>query len=169
MARLMLALVVTLCITGCIKDEVTSNKCDIEKTRIDNNARRTITQGVYGTVGLITGDCMPIVDPRESRCIHCPAKRTVQIYEYTTISQAVRSTTPPYYFEHFNTQKLAETEADEKGFYEINIGPGHYTIVTIEDGKIYANISDGLGGINPITIESNVPLRANLTVSKAVY
>lgn len=169
MTKFIFALVFVLSATGCKKDEVTSNKCDIEKTRAENLIKRTISEGVYGTVGLVTGDCMPIVDPKTSSCKHCPVKRIVQVYEYTTTTQAVRSTTPPYYYDHFTTQKLAEIEADEKGFYEINIGPGHYTIVTMEDGKIYANGFDRMGGINSINIESNVALRTNLTVSKAVY
>lgn len=170
MSRLLFAAVFSLSLTSCIKDKVTAGKqCDIEKTRTENLAKRTITEGVYGTVGLVTGDCMPTTDPGPSHCIHCPAKRTVQIYQYTTMAQAVRSTTPPYYYDHFTTQKLAETVADEKGFYQISIGPGQYTIVTVEDGKIYANSYNGLGGISPIKVESNVALRANLTVSKAVY
>lgn len=171
MARLLFVLAIALSATSCIKDKVVKggSNCDIQKTRSENEAKLTISQGTYGTVSLITGDCMPMAGPGPSRCIHCPVKRTVQIYEYTNISQAVRSTTPPYYWDHFTTQKLAETEADEKGFYQVSIAPGHYTIVTIEDGKIYATGFDGVGGINAITIENNMALKANLTVSKALY
>ena len=169
MARFIVALVFALSATGCIKDEVTaSGKCDMEKIRSENQAKLTISQGVYGTVELITGDCMPSTGG-PTRCFRCPAKRTVQLYEYTNVTQAVRSAIPPYFWERFNTQKLAEVEADEKGFFEISIGPGKYSLVSIEDGKIYVDVYDPAGGINPVVVQSNKALKVNLAVDKAFH
>ena len=171
MSRPIIALLCLLVFAGCKKEKKSTKPplCDIAKIKTENQAKLTISQGVYGTIELITGDCMPSAGGPPSTCERCPAKRVVQLYEYTNISQAVRSTAPPYYYEHFNTQKLAEVESDEKGFYQIDIAPGKYTLVTIEDGKMYVDVYDQSGGINPVVIESNKPLKANLPIDKAVW
>lgn len=168
MNRLFLVSVFVLSIISCKKAGKSSNEgCDIDKTIAENASKVTITQGVWGTCSLTTGNCQPIIEP--GACITCPIKRTLQIYEYTKPSQAVISTTPPYYYDHFTTKKLAETTCDEKGFFEISIAPGKYSLVVVEDGKLYPTGVDGYGGLGAIEIQSNQALNIYARVSKAVY
>jgi hypothetical protein len=77
-----LLIIMCVCIS-CRKDDLPVIGCDIQKVYADNAARVTITDGVWGTVSSMEGDCMPMIPPSGSSCTHCPVKRTVKIYEYT--------------------------------------------------------------------------------------
>ena len=63
---------------------------------------------------------------------------------------------------------VAQTTSDSKGFYEINLAPGTYSIFLLDDGKLYAN-SDAYGGINPITINTNERVERQIVLDHAVY
>ncbi|WP_144886980.1 hypothetical protein [Lacibacter cauensis] len=96
-------------------------------------------------------------------------KRKVQIYNYSLITDAVRSMNSTVFFERLNTKLIAETESDANGFFQVTLQPGTYTMVVVEDGKLYANSGDGQGGINPFTVVTgirNVDMRIDY---KAVY
>jgi hypothetical protein len=158
MIKVVLALALTLSIIGCKKDDKRENvNCDIDKTLEENESKVTISKGIWGTVSMLQGNCMPIVDPNV--CTHCPVKRTVRVYEYTMPSKAVPYNNSTIFFDSFQTQLIAETEADEDGFYQLDIPPGQYTIVTLEQGKIYAGGSDGVGGLSPFSLENNNELK----------
>lgn len=156
---------------SCDKDnDVAIQKgCDIQKIYTSNAAKVTITNGVWGTVSSIEGDCMPTIPVCTSCCRNCPVQRTVQIYEYTLISDGI--TTDPYmvFFDSFNTQLLAEVDTDDNGFFQVDLPPKTYSIVIVENGKLYANTRDGQGGLNPFTLTSGVQ-NLNLTMTyKASY
>lgn len=158
MTKAVIALALILSLTNCKKDDKPESlNCDIETTKEENEGKVTITTGIWGTVSMLQGNCMPIVDPNV--CSHCPAKRVVRVYEYTMPNKAVPSNNSSIFYDSFSTQLIAETEADEDGFYQLNIPPGHYTIVTIEEGKIFAGGTDGAGGLSPFTIENNTELK----------
>jgi hypothetical protein len=123
---------------SCRKEYLPAKQCDIQKVYEENAARVTITKGIWGTVSSMEGNCMPVTDP--STCKHCPVKRTVKIYEYTLLSQAVPSGSSTVFFDNFNTQLLAQADADSYGFFQINIPPGKYTIAVVENGKLNANV-----------------------------
>ena len=64
---------------------------------------------------------------------------------------------------------VAKTTSDSKGFYEINLAPGSYSIFLLEDGELYARGGDAYGGINSFTINSNEKLEIQLILDHAVY
>src|SRR5688572_14281551 len=90
---------------SCHKDEKgqLAAVCDIQKIYADNASKVTITNGIWGTVGLMEGNCMPVIPPTSSTCKSCPVKRTVRIYDYTLASQAVPQNGLSYY-DSFITQ-----------------------------------------------------------------
>lgn len=163
MNKIFLALSLTLFITACDKKDTPADTgCNINKTFEENEDKVSITSGIYGTVSMMEGNCQPIIEP--GACTHCAVKRTVKVYAYTKISDAVKYNNSPVFFDSFSTQLIAETETDEEGFFQLNIPTGHYTIVTIEQGKLYANSFDGNGGISPFNLENaNELLKVNLT------
>lgn len=125
----------------------------------------SITQGVYGTVIERYGDWMPgsTADHGE-RPIACD----VYVYEYTMLSDFGGSVSV-YYPDAMPKPFVTKTTSDSKGFYEINLAPGTYSIFLLEDGKLHANGCDDYGGINPITINSNEKLERQLVLDHAVY
>ncbi|MFM7840145.1 MAG: hypothetical protein ACKO6K_11290 [Chitinophagaceae bacterium] len=65
-------------------------------------------------------------------------------------------TDQPFFFTRFNTRLVLETNSDTNGFFECTLPPGKYTLVVVENGLLYANASDGLGGINPFIVEAGI-------------
>ena len=67
-------------------------------------------------------------------------------------------TTDPYkvFFDSFNTQLVTQVDTDENGFFQVNIPAGHYSIVIVENGKLYANVRDGQGGLSPFLLTGGV-------------
>ena len=96
---------------------------------------------------------MPVVGPDITSCVTCPVQRTVRIYEYTTISQANYQPGSGGFYESFNTNLVSEVQTDANGFFQAELPKGSYTVVIMEKGKLYANLSDGQGGINPVVVE----------------
>jgi len=149
---LLLLYIVALC-ASCGKSDKPKPAvvCDIDKARADNASKVTIANGLWGTLSILTGNCMPMVPPGSTTCSHCPAKRTIRIYEYTTTAQATPANRGPWY-DSFNTRLLKEFSSDDNGFYQVEIDPGTYTAVAIDNNKMYSYGIDGQGGISTINI-----------------
>lgn len=128
--------------------------CNIQQVYADNAKKVTITNGVWGTVSNVEGDCMPTVPVCNSCCRNCPVKRTLKIYQYTTLNDVVTSDPYTAFFDSFNTQFVTQVDTDENGFFQTDIPAGRYTIVVVENGKLYANTRDGQGGISPFTLST---------------
>ena len=153
MKRILTILFGVLILTGCEKKNEAKQNCNMGVAYSDNQQKVTITSGVWGTISSIEGNCMPMVMPGQGSCTQCPVQRTVRIYEYTLISQTEAATNPRgVFYNNFNTNLIKEIATDENGFYQTPLPPGRYTFVIMENGKIYANESDGAGGLNPHNI-----------------
>jgi len=127
----------------------------------------SITQGVYGTVIERYGDWMPgsTADHGE-RPIVCD----VYVYEYTTLSDFGGAISAHYPIDAMPKPLVAKTTSNAKGFYEINLATGTYSMFLLYDGKLETGGGcDAYGGINPITINSNEKLERQLILDHAVY
>jgi hypothetical protein len=170
MKALLLLLIPALILSGCKKEHKQKKDpaCDIMATYTANAAKVTINSGVWGTLSSMEGDCMPAIDPNNSTCTHCPVQRVIRIYEYTLRSNAVPSSQYGFY-DSFNTQLLQEMTTDTDGFFQFSIPAGLYTIVIVENGKLYAPGLDGAGGLSPLDYTSGL-LNFNLKLTyKAVF
>ncbi|MFN2438186.1 MAG: hypothetical protein ABR503_03235 [Chitinophagaceae bacterium] len=162
-------LFIVIFIFGCNKDRTTHTGCNIQQAYADNAKKVTITNGIWGTVSSMEGNCMPVVSPTNSTCKNCPVKRTVKIYQYTLFSNATPSGNSTIFFDSFNTPLVAEVNTDDNGFFQVNIPSGNYTIAVVENGKLYANERDGQGGLNPFSFSSGAQ-NVNVTMRyKAVF
>jgi len=118
-----------------------------------NKEKMTISQGIGGTVLLREGNCMQFGGGAWNSCRIFPIQREVLVYEYTTIEQVTYLGTPVFY-SGISTQLFATTTCDKEGFLELELEPGNYSVFVREKGQLYASRFDGVGGINPITVES---------------
>ena len=84
-------------------------------------------------------------------------------------ANATPSDNSPVFFDSFNSPLIAQVNADENGFFQINIPSGHYSIAVIENGKLYANSLDGQGGLNPFTFTSGIQNVNIVMTYKAVF
>ena len=169
MKKVILMTLLVVCIISCKKHKCDPTACDIQQTYNENATKITISNGIWGTVSSMEGDCMPGMPPSSLSCTHCPAKRTVKIYGYTLLSQAIPFANSPVFFDSFSTNLIAQVNADDDGFFQLNIPNGHYTIVVVENGKLYASGSDGQGGINPIIFSGGLQNVNQIMTYKAAF
>ncbi|MBO9703443.1 MAG: hypothetical protein J7604_24755 [Sporocytophaga sp.] len=146
---------VLISIVSCKKDpsiySLWTNK--IEELKIHNQGKVTITKGIYGTLTLTEGNCMPAIGGKNTSCIAYPVKRKVRIYEYTQEKDAEGSY--PFY-KKVNTKLIATGYTDDEGFFQFQLQPSQYSIFIEEKGKLYASGSDWTGGLNPFTVSSGI-------------
>ncbi len=156
MKNILLSLILFSFFVSCHKSKDISDKdvCNINQVYADNAKKVTITTGVWGTVSNIEGDCMPTVPTCSSCCRNCPVQRTVKIYQYTLVGDGVTTDPSKVFFDSFNTQLVTQVDTDDNDFFQVNLQAGHYSIVIVENGKLYANIRDGEGGLSPIILTS---------------
>ena len=161
MKNKILILVSFLLLFACEKDNYdwTNN---ITKLYQHNEKKISITEGIWGTLTQREGNWMPGANgnPREF-----PAQREIAVYEYTTINEIIGEPTSCEVL----TKLIATTTCDKEGFYELNVDPGQYSVFVNEQGKLYTNILDGYGGLNPVVVESSNISEMNLVIDYAVY
>ena len=132
--------------------------------RIHNENKISITEGVWGTLVKTEGDCMPVVD--FNFCKQYPVKREIVIYEYTNFNETRHEVTK--FFEIY-TKLVVTTICDEEGFFEFALEPGKYSVFIREGEYLYANLFEGDGGIESITVESSNVSEKFLNLDYADY
>lgn len=158
MKNVLISFFLSFVLLSCHKetDNAGQGACNMKKVYADNAKKVTITSGVWGTVSNMEGDFMPMVPPCNSCGHHCPVQRTVKIYEYTLFSEGVTSEPFSGFYDSLKTSLIAQVDTDADGFFQINIPPGHYSMMVVENGKLYANLMDEDGGINPFTLSTRI-------------
>lgn len=131
---------------SCSKDSEPESKCYSETDPPRNSHKVTIKQGVWGDVWFWSGNFMPV-----GRGEICQVKRMVYVYELTTISDVEKIDDTPFY-SAINTNLVTIVESDNEGFFQIELGPGNYSLFVKEDGKFYSNLFYS-NGIFPVYIE----------------
>jgi len=163
MKTILPAAVYILLLTSCHKNETPpAPSCNIENTRTANEAKVSITNGIWGTVSSMEGNCMPMIGPGPSACSHCPVKRTVKIYELATYHQATPQDLHGFYTS-INTPLVKELETDSQGFYQIDLAPGRYTVVIVENNKLYTFGFNSDGSLSPVHFEGGL-LKTDLSM-----
>jgi len=160
-----------LCLS-CTKTKQTADdveeKCDMPAIYASNAGKVNFANGVWGTITITQGDCMPKFNEKNS-CSTCAIQREVRVYEYTKIADAVQNKAGgPAFYDSFKTKLMQSAQTDSKGFYQITLPDGLYTVVIVEKGLLYAPLMDGLGGLSPVTVNGG-KVKANLTLNYAVY
>lgn len=105
-------------------------------------------QGLQGQVFWVSGNQMPgpdaVLSPNQG------AVREVLIYELTNLSDATQ--VGPF-FRDIKTRLVATITSKSDGTFKIKLPVGSYSVFTREKSGYYANLFDGKGYINPVTIK----------------
>jgi hypothetical protein len=145
-------------------DEPESKPCDIEQAYKDNEKKATITNGIWGTLAYLSGNCMPIIDP--TTCTTCPQKKRIKIYALTNVTQATPQNMGGVY-DSFSTNLITEVQTDNNGFFQTTIPAGQYTIAVVQDGKLHTFGFNTSGDISPFTVTGGKQ-KLNLTLNYKV-
>ena len=130
----------------------------------DQSRRVTISQGVWGNVWLWQGDFMP-ANPSGTIT---PVRRSVYVHELTARSQTVPSPDKDSrFFEAVQTPLVARVESDSRGFFQVELPPGRYSLFVGENGRLYANGSDH---IRPVQVSAGTVTKAQIDINyQATY
>lgn len=128
-------------------------------------------QGIVGQVTWLEGNQMPTIveEGKNSKKTTAgePVKRTVRVYPLLKISDV---TLEGGLFKSVSAKQITEIETDENGQYMVNLSPGRYSILTVEEDGLFASIFDGDGNIQPVTVKEDEWTLLDIVVNyKAAY
>jgi hypothetical protein len=158
-----------LCLCFACKKAVSTKQtesCNLKEVKTTNNGKVSITSGIWGTASHRQGNCMPVSE--STTCLDCPIQTQVRIYAYTTFQDAKRAMTGGPYFDSFSTGLIKTINTDAQGFFQTDLPDGKYTIALVQEGKLFANMFDGQGGIWPVSV-SQGKVNIDLVFDTAVY
>jgi hypothetical protein len=123
-----------------------------------------VKTGIYGKVTLLSGNCMPgpaIDGTGASTCVGVPVSRNIYVRE------------PSYLGTNLNLKQknrlIAETKSDSKGYYQLELTPGSYSILVEDEGEEYCHLSSYAGIACPIMIVEYKLTEHNLDIDHAAW
>ena len=129
----------------------------------------TIQEGIYGSVIERYGDWMPTIIGQYPKGGERPIQREVYVYEYTKMSDVKTFGYVHFDMDTMPTALVAWTQSSKNGFFEIALPAGTYSVFIEDEGKLYSDQIDGLGGLNPITVKQGEAREVTLVLDHAVY
>jgi hypothetical protein len=141
---LVLTLGMLLLVLGCSDDW----GCKHVRYPASNARKVTIKQGMWGDVWFWQGDFMPVCPSGTVTAV----AREMRIYELTSSDQVDYAGSGTFY-SAIHTQLVATTHSDNKGFFQVELPAGWYSLFAVEDTLFYANLFDGSGNIFPVLVE----------------
>jgi len=126
-----------------------------------------IDQGVWGFIKSYEGNFMPGLDSEVMGEIK-PVKTIVCIFELTYTEDAEWIEYSSFY-RSVNSKIVEAGMSDNKGYYEISLPEGTYSIFVILDGKYYAFNYGGMGEISPFTVRQDSVTRLDLDITYKAY
>ena len=105
-------------------------------------------QGLHGQVFWVSGDQMPGPEVRLST--NQGAVREILIYELTSVADATQ--VGPF-FRDIKTRLVGSAQSKPDGTFKIKLPVGIYSVFTKERNGLYANLFDGQGNINPVSVK----------------
>ncbi|GAA0880043.1 hypothetical protein GCM10009119_30130 [Algoriphagus jejuensis] len=127
-------------------------------------------QGITGTVTWIEGNQMPTINDSEDnprKPAGKPVQRTLRIYP---LIQFADLKIEGGLYTAIAEKPLSEIQSDESGRFSIQLSPGRYSVFVVEDAGLFANIFDGEGNVQPVSVKENEWTLLDIEVNyKAVY
>jgi hypothetical protein len=104
-------------------------------------------QGICGKVVWLEGNQMPGPGAKPTK----PAGivREVYIYEAVTTQQCTEENG---FYKNIKTPLVAKVKSRKDGSFKVKLKPGIYSVFVKEQEGLWANLFDGEGRINPITV-----------------
>jgi hypothetical protein len=105
-------------------------------------------QGIKGQVFWVSGNQMPSPDKNKS----VPRQgivREIHIYNAVTLNQTRREGS---FYKNIDAIRVAKIQSNPDGTFKIKLPPGRYSVFTLEDRGLFANLTDGNGCINCIEV-----------------
>lgn len=113
--------------------------------------------GISGTVYRLSGNHMPAPNrrPRSSGAPSPGVKATICIFPLTSDSQVIRPTgagTGSPYYKAVLTHLIRQVDTDDKGYFQVALPPGTYSVFTKNGDLFYATQRDEKNNIAPVKV-----------------
>lgn len=117
-------------------------------------------QGICGTILLKQGNRMP----GSGRVLSAgqPVIREIDIYKLTNLREA-KNINGLFYA--IKTALVAKTGSNAKGYFEIALPAGEYSVFVVEKDGLYANNFDGKGSINAVKVIKDSLARKDIVIN----
>jgi hypothetical protein len=123
-------------------------------------------QGIKGNVVWLSGNQMPGPDKPEAK--PKGIAREVHIYEATTLEQT--ENIENIFFKKISTRLVAKIKSKKNGSFCVKLPPGEYSIFVMEPQGLFANIFDGQGRIQCVTVKHKEYTKITILVNyEAAY
>lgn len=119
-------------------------------------------QGIKGQVFWLSGDQMP--GPDKKRSPQQGIVREILFYEATKIAETKQDDN---FFTINGKSPVGTVISQPNGDFSISLPPGKYSVFIKEQDKLFANLFDGDGCINCITVEPKKIAWLTITVDYA--
>ncbi|PSK88878.1 META domain-containing protein [Taibaiella chishuiensis] len=124
--------------------------------------------GLRGTVRFLEGNQMPGTGPRTGS--NKPVAREILIYEKTRQNQVTAGEAGFFDSRSIATKKIATIKSGTDGRYNVKLPAGTYSVFVMENGRLYANGTDGEGYIQTVTIAPDAFTDFDININyKAAY
>ena len=143
----------TMLIFGCVGQRGSSGK-----------------HGIIGEVRWVEGNLMPSIgdDSYTQRINGVPVERDIYIFSPVKQENTIRG--GGSFFKSVNGKLVARLKSNRDGTFKVDLPIGTYSIFVMEEQGYFANIFDGNGYINPVTVHANEFTEIKILVNyKAVY
>jgi len=127
-------------------------------------------QGIIGEVRWVEGNLMPTIGDNSyaHRAFGIPIVR--DIYIFSAVKRDDTISAGGSFYKSVNGKLVARLKSNREGIFKVDLPIGTYSIFVMEDQGYYANVFDGNGYINPVTVHANNFTEIKILVNyKAVY
>ena len=91
----------------------------------------------------------------EDFCDITPICGEIHVYEATTWNDVDTDPDEQLLITSINTNLVKIVESCEDGYFETELEPGTYSLLILEKGKLYGNMTNGNGVIEPVEIKQD--------------
>ncbi len=115
-------------------------------------------QGISGQVFWLEGNLMPSIGDTSyvKKAAGSPVQRTLYIYEPTTLSKLTKAKGSEILYSEIRSSLVKKIKTNDDGTFRVELPPGRYSVFTLEEKGFFANVFDGEGIINPVTVEDGI-------------
>lgn len=156
--RILLYVLLAIILSGC--DALLDLRCGGDRPP-SQLGRVSIDEGVAGQVWFWRGDFMPGCPSGEIRGV----ERVVYVHELTHQDQTTAA--EPYqgpFVTAIATAVVDSVRSDSRGFFQLRLPPGRYSLFVREGERVYANRWDA-GYVQPVEVQPGRVTRAQLDLT----
>lgn len=87
--------------------------------------------------------------PGRAPSVPQPAKREIAVYKLTNVNEVKADGA---FFTGIKTACVAKVSSNAKGYFEVALPAGQYSVFVVEKAGLYANSFNGKGNINAVEV-----------------